>query len=130
MSNSSEESGGWIPADQVQQMIADALAQHQSAAGAPGTASSDQVQAMIDQALARQAAGYQEQLNQMAASLRGQVVTFIPEHGGGPGTEIAPTWSQWEQTKAQEAADAKAAGAASAVHETVTSHGMFPPVHA
>lgn len=73
-----------------------------------GSISVEQAQAMIDQALARQAEGFQSQINQMAASLRGNVVTFIPYHGGGHGTDIAETWSQYEQTKAQAADDTAA----------------------
>lgn len=34
---------------------------------------------------------------QLLASQAGQIATTVPEHAGGPGTNVAPTWSQWEQ---------------------------------
>ena len=33
----------------------------------------------------------------LLASQAGRVQTTVPEHGGGPGTEISETWSQYEQ---------------------------------
>lgn len=102
-----EQPSGWVTADQAAQMVADALAQHQQTAA--GSISAEQAQAMIDQALARQAEQHNAAIQQMAESLRGNVVTFTPEHGGGPGLEIAPTWSQWEQTQARNAAEAERA---------------------
>lgn len=135
MSSSAEENGGWVPADQVQQMIEDALARHQQTTGpVQGSASADQVQQMIEQALARQAEQYQTQLDAMAQSMRGQVVTFIPHNGGGKGTDIAETWSMYEQSLAH-AADAEKVAAALAAPRTdqrapaFAAESMFPSVH-
>jgi len=111
----------WLTVEQAQQMATDAaqaavteaLAQHAAAQEATpsGSITAAQAQAMIDQALARQAEAHNEAIRQMASSLRGSVVTFVPYHAGGPGTEIAETWSQWEQTLARQADDAKALAA-------------------
>jgi hypothetical protein len=101
---------GWLTAEQADQMVANAvasaLAQHQSSQQASGSITADQVQGIVNEALARQTEAHQQELQTLMASLRGSVVTYIPEHAGGPGTEIAATWSQYEQTKAQQAAEA------------------------
>lgn len=65
----------------------------------------DQVEALINSRLADLAEGHNQQLRQLADSLRGQVITFIPDHAGGVGNEIAETWSQAEQQKAWKAAN-------------------------
>lgn len=102
---------GWKTDDQVQAMIDQALAKqaetYAAASSSPGSISAEQAQAMIDQALARQAEAHNAALQQLADSLRGQVISLIPHNGGGPGTVIAETWSQAEQTAAH-AADAQA----------------------
>lgn len=110
---SSPEQPVWMTAEQAQQMVTEALAQHQeaAAAGAGGTISADQVQAIVDQALARQAESHNTQLQGLMASLRGSVATFVPFHSGGNGTEIADTWSQYEQTRARAADEAALAAA-------------------
>jgi hypothetical protein len=33
----------------------------------------------------------------LAATRAGQPLTQVPEHGGGVGTELAETWSQYDQ---------------------------------
>lgn len=103
-----QQPAGWLTAEQAQQMVADALAQHQATA-ASGSITAEQAQAMIDQALARQAEAHSEQIRQLSASMRGSVVTFIPTHGGGPGDEIAETWSALEQARAIAAEEASRA---------------------
>jgi thioredoxin-like negative regulator of GroEL len=104
-----DQYSGWVPADQVQQMIDQALQQHASTANeaAAGSISAEQAQAMIDQALARQAEAHNSAMQALAESMRGTVATFVPRNAGGPGTEISETWSQYEQTQAH-AADAAA----------------------
>lgn len=98
----------YLTAEQAQQMVTDALAQAQEAhaATASGSITVAQAQAMIDEALARQAVSHQESIKALAASMRGSVVTFVPHNAGGPGTEIAETWSAWDQAQAHAADEA------------------------
>jgi len=35
--------------------------------------------------------------NTLAATRAGMPLSLLPEHGAGPGMDIAPTWSQAEQ---------------------------------
>lgn len=35
--------------------------------------------------------------NTLAATRAGMPLSLVPEHGGGPGGEIAETWSQYDQ---------------------------------
>lgn len=35
--------------------------------------------------------------NTLAATRAGMPLTLVPEHGAGPGGEVADTWSQYEQ---------------------------------
>ncbi len=100
---------GWVS----QQDHDAALARAQTGALTP-----ESVQAMIDEQLAsmraehaQEIAGIQVQLDEARKAAAGAPVTFVPEHAGGPGTEIAETWSAWEQSLAHAAAEAgRAAG--------------------
>src|SRR5260221_10365029 len=82
-----------------------------------GALTPESVQAMIDEQLAsvraehaQEIAGIQVQLDEARKAAAGAPVTFVPEHAGGPGTEIAETWSAWEQSLAYAAAEAAKAG--------------------
>jgi hypothetical protein len=99
---------GWVPEEQVQQMIDAAIAQYASSNPAPAASgiTQEQIDAQIRAALDAQAETHSKQIESLIASLRGNVVTLIPEHSGGKGTEIAPTWSQYEQEQARKAAAA------------------------
>jgi hypothetical protein len=64
----------------------------------------EQVQALIDQTVARSEAKYEAQISQLQTDLASAqaahaalITTKVPEHAGGPGTEIAETWSMAEQ---------------------------------
>jgi C4-dicarboxylate transporter len=115
MSEPQQSDTAWVSAESAQQMAADAarqavaqaLAEHQSASSAQGSISADQVHVIVQEALDRQAATHQEQLQQLMASMRGNVVTFIPEHAGGIGMDVAETWSQYDQHRAYLAAEAE-----------------------
>jgi hypothetical protein len=37
--------------------------------------------------------------NSLAATRAGLPLTLLPENGGGPGTEVAETWSQADQER-------------------------------
>jgi predicted house-cleaning NTP pyrophosphatase (Maf/HAM1 superfamily) len=109
----------WLTAEQAQQMVADALAHAAaqaaaSAIPAEGTLTAAQVQAIVDEALARQAETYNTQIEQLAASMRGNIITFIPKHAGGHNTSIAETWSQLDQQRAYAADEAALLAAANA----------------
>jgi hypothetical protein len=43
--------------------------------------------------------------NQLAVTRAGLPLTLIPEHGAGPGMEIAETWSAAEQAEAKALAE-------------------------
>lgn len=66
------------------------------------------------QAHASQMSAVKAQLDALAASVSGQVPSLIREHGGGLGTEIHETWSQFEQERAYRNDEAKRELAASA----------------
>jgi hypothetical protein len=147
----SDSSAGWVTTEQAQQMAAEAaqqavqqaLQQHASAAApasSTGSISAEQAQAMIDQALARQAEAHNKAIADLSASLRGSVQTFIAHNGGGLGTEIAETWSAFEQAAANkadqdardEAAKPKEDVLAPAAYTSPQSLGgvpLFPSVH-
>jgi hypothetical protein len=105
----------WFTGEQVQEAIAEALRQHaaeqaaNASESAQGTVSVEQVQGLINAALAEQAEAHNKTLQALAASMRGSVASLVPEHSGGEGTEIAETWSAYEQGLAKAAAEAKAA---------------------
>lgn len=40
--------------------------------------------------------------NTLAATRAGMPLTLVPEHGAGPGMEVAETWSAYEQQQAKE----------------------------
>lgn len=117
----------WVPLEQVQSLIdsgiqtalaaqaeqhAQQMAQAQAAQQtSEGTLSAAQVQAIVNEALAQQAEAHNKTLQALAASMRGSVASLVPEHSGGPGTEISETWSQWEQEQARANANKAAAGA-------------------
>lgn len=87
--------------EQVQDLITRALHAH-SQQSAAGYANSDEVQRAINEALTRQQSQYEAHIAGIRAemdTLRGAGVSeaTVPEHAGGPGTEIAETWSQYEQ---------------------------------
>jgi hypothetical protein len=107
---SSPEQPQWLTAEQAQQMVADALAQaqeqHAASSNSAGSITVEQAQAMIDQALARQAEAHNDAIKALGASMRGSVVTFVAHNAGGPGTEIADTWSAWDQAQAHAADEA------------------------
>lgn len=113
MSEQPQEVPGWKSDDQVadivQKAVQDALAQHSAAGGAPGSISADQAQAMIDQALARQAEAHNAAMQQLAESMRGNVISAVPHNAGGIGTDIADTWSAFDQAQAHAADAAKLA---------------------
>lgn len=108
-----QEVPGWVPTDQVQQMIDAAIAQYAASQPAPAQHEAPtqeqidaQIQRAIDTALAQQAEVHNKQLEALSASLRGQVQTYVPHNAGGVGTEIHDTWSQWEQEQAHAADEA------------------------
>ncbi len=77
-----------------------------------GALTPESVQAMIDEQLAsvreehaQEIAGIQVQLDEARKAAAGAPVTFVPAHAGGPGTEIAETWSAWEQAQSYAAAN-------------------------
>jgi hypothetical protein len=141
---SESDQGGWVSVEQAQQMAADAARaavesmqqQHTaSTVGASGSISVEQAKALIAEALARQNEAHTKALQDMAASLRGNVVTFVPHNAGGPGTEIAETWSAWEQSLAIKADDEKRQAAAREAETERQQHSdaldsLFPSVHA
>lgn len=70
----------------------------------PELFSAGQLQAMVEQALAKERAASQAQIDALkstvqtlSASISGTTPTFIQEHGGGVGSKIHETWSQFEQ---------------------------------
>lgn len=72
-----------------------------------------ELQAVINDALAAQRAEFeaqmkaqQDQITLLSSALSGVFVTVTPEHAGGPGTETAATWSQWEQERSYAAKEA------------------------
>jgi hypothetical protein len=76
------------------------------------TYSAEQLQALIHEALRAQKAdhdaqmsGMQSTLDALAKTISGTTPTFTPEHAGGIGLEVFPTWSQYEQEKAWLAAE-------------------------
>jgi hypothetical protein len=80
-----------------------------------GTVSIDLVQQAIEQALARQAEIHKAEMDDMRSSIETGVnarwqppIAVIPAHSGGPGTEIAPTWSFAEQLESMAAEATKA----------------------
>lgn len=50
--------------------------------------------------------GLQETVAALQRMLSGTVPTSVPEHSGGPGTEVAETWSYFDQLQAKAAAEA------------------------
>jgi len=42
-----------------------------------------------------------QQVEALAQSVVGTIPTMVREHGAGNGTEVASTWSQWEQEMAR-----------------------------
>lgn len=66
-----------------------------------------QVEAAVEAALSARDEQHKAEMDSLRAALVGPgVVTFVPEHAGGPGTEIKPTWSLAEQEAARAAARA------------------------
>jgi hypothetical protein len=57
------------------------------------------IQQSVQAALAQQAQQHAEELAAVRQTLA-PVLTTVPENGGGPGTQIAETWSLAEQTEA------------------------------
>lgn len=84
-------------------------AAHQTAAGSapeppqPTNVQPDldaQIEAMVNARLSQVEAKYEERIAQLQKDLTAAqrpIETNIPEHGGGPGLESAPTWGQWLQ---------------------------------
>lgn len=105
----------YYTAEQTQQLINEAIQNalqnqaHEHEQASAGSVSASQVQAIVDEALARQADAHNAQIEALAQSLRGSVLTFIPDHAAGQGTQIEPTWSQYEQGQAKQRAEAEAA---------------------
>ena len=73
----------------------------------------DEVQRMIDSALEKERESHAAELAERDARIdalqkvnAGLITTLIPEHAGGPGNEIAETWSQYEQELARAEANA------------------------
>jgi hypothetical protein len=74
----------------------------------------EDVQKAIEDAVAKTTAELQSkhdtEMETLRASLQGAAVTSpIPEHSGGPGLKVAPTWSLAEQEASRAAAFAKTA---------------------
>lgn len=79
----------------VQQAISEALARDREAHAA-------ETKAQIDGALAVQKAQHEETLEAMRRQLAGALpLSAVPEHAGGPGLDIRPTWSLAEQEAAR-----------------------------
>lgn len=105
----------WYTEDQakalIDQAVANALSQHAETQAAQqqstGSLSASQVQAIVDEALSRQAEAHNAAMQALSASMRGSVASLIPEHSGGAGTEVADTWSQYEQELSHAASEAK-----------------------
>lgn len=58
-----------------------------------------QIDAAVAQAVAEATRGYEQRIADLQ---RGQIVPSpVTEFGGGVGTDIAPTWSQYEQELAR-----------------------------
>jgi hypothetical protein len=53
--------------------------------------------------LAEQEERHRKDLDALRASAAGTAFSTIPDHAGGPGLVIAPTWSQAEQNQARDA---------------------------
>jgi hypothetical protein len=132
----SDSSAGWVTTEQAQQMAAEAaqqavqqaLQQHASAAAPASSTGSISAEA------------HNKAIADLSASLRGSVQTFIAHNGGGLGTEIAETWSAFEQAAANkadqdardEAAKPKEDVLAPAAYTSPQSLGgvpLFPSVH-
>jgi hypothetical protein len=90
-----------------------------------GTVSLDAVQQIIEQALARQAEAHKAEMADMRVEVKAAAesalnarwqppIALIPAHSGGPGTEIAPTWSYAEQLAAMAAEVSEKEAAATA----------------
>lgn len=112
MSETSPESSqvpGWVPTDQVQAMI-DAAVAHAMQNPVNGGLTAEQVQQQISDALAAQKVSHDAELAALYESLRtsGQI-SYIPTHGAGPGSDVADTWSQYEQQRAYAADEARRA---------------------
>jgi hypothetical protein len=64
----------------------------------------DDIQAAIKEHSDKQAEQHQKELDDLRASLSpGAVLSNVPLHAGGPGTDIAETWSLAEQEAARSA---------------------------
>jgi hypothetical protein len=92
----------WLSAEQAQEMVSQAVnsALEQHSVNSSASVTSEQIQEQISKALATQDEKHAKEIARLMESIRGNVLTFIAEHGGGPGTEIADTWSQFEQHRA------------------------------
>jgi hypothetical protein len=76
----------------------------------------DELRAIIENALAAQQAqhdqqmqGLRDQVTGLQQMLSGTIPSVVPQHSGGPGTEMRATWSQWEQENAWRDAEIKQA---------------------
>jgi len=59
------------------------------------------VEAMIAEALQRDRESHQKELENLRLALSGVTVTSpVPAHSAGPGTDVQPTWSLYDQTLA------------------------------
>lgn len=55
------------------------------------------IQQAVDRAVADQRESFQKELADMRASMAPLWPTSVPAHSGGPGTDIQPTWSLYDQ---------------------------------
>lgn len=101
------------PRNQAQDTAADDAAVTDDA---PLSYTQDELTAIIRQALAAQKSDTDAQMRALTdqiaglqASISGTVPALIREHGAGPGTDTAETWSQWEQERAWLAREAASA---------------------
>jgi len=66
-------------------------------AGFPADQIQEQIEAAVEARLAIIQEQHRTEMEALRQSIAGTVVTFVPTHAGGPGTEIRPTWSLAEQ---------------------------------
>lgn len=116
MTDSSQAVPGWVPEGQVGQIVQEAIAAYVASQPqqASGSVSADDMKRTVEEALARQAEAHSKQIETLMQSMRGNVVTLTPHNSGGPGSELAETWSYAEQTAAHAADEAARKASAAA----------------
>lgn len=105
MSNPNDQQ--WVTAEEAQAREDAARAESASSQTGPTQEQIDaQINDAINRALEQQNAKHQEEMDRLLASMRGSVITLVPDHSAGPGTEVAETWSQFEQEQSRAEAQA------------------------